>query len=102
MRSRFSAFALQLPNYIIKTTHKENPDFTDDLKSWEASILDFSNSTQFLGLEILEFIDGDSEAFVTFHAKLSQNAHDCSFTEKSKFYKIDNQWLYHSGVFLEN
>jgi SEC-C motif domain protein len=99
MRSRYTAFSISNPKYIIKTTHPANPDFSSDLKTWETSILEFCDSTQFLGLQLLEFIDGEYIAYVIFHANLSQNEQDCSFTEKSKFVKINNQWLYHSGEF---
>ncbi|ADI37740.1 hypothetical protein wcw_0367 [Waddlia chondrophila WSU 86-1044] len=39
-----------------------------------------------------------NEAFVTFKATLSQNGQDISFTEKSRFLKKNNQWLYASGI----
>jgi len=71
MKSRYSAYALGDCNYIIKTTHPDNPDYSTDIKSWEESILSFSRHTHFLGLEIIDFIDGEKEAFVTFNAQLS-------------------------------
>ena len=46
---------------------------------------------------ILEFIDGENEAFVTFKAHLN----DGYMVEKSRFLKIDNRWLYVDGEFLE-
>lgn len=100
MRSRYTAFALNLPKYITQTTHPENPDFTTDITNWLQGIESFSNHTEFKKLEVLEFIDGENIAYVTFKATLFSNSEDCSFTEKSKFYKVDNKWLYHSGVFL--
>jgi len=100
MRSRYVAFALNLAKYIIHTTHPQNPDFITDITSWVQGIESFSKNTEFKKLDILEFIDGKSEAYVTFKATLFSNGKDCSFTEKSKFYKIDNKWLYHSGEFL--
>lgn len=100
MRSRFCAFALKNSKYIIKTTHKENPDYTDNIQSWEKSILEFSNSCEFKNLTILEFIDKEFEAYVTFKAFLTCDGKDNSFTEKSKFLKHNNMWLYHSGEFL--
>lgn len=101
MRSRYSAFALHNSAYIIKTTHQDNSDYTDDKKAWESSIKEFCKYTHFNGLKVLEFIDGQNEAYVTFKAILEQNNQNVSFTEKSKFYKVDKQWLYNSGEFLE-
>ncbi len=42
MKSRYSAFAVANSDYIIFTTHQNNPDFTTDLKSWTNDILNFS------------------------------------------------------------
>ena len=100
MCSRYSAFALNLSNYIIQTTHTDNQDFTIDITKWLREIDSFSNSCEFKELQIIESIDGIKEAFVTFHATIVSNGKDCSFTEKSKFFKVDNKWLYHSGEFL--
>lgn len=100
MRSRYSAFALKNSKYIIKTTHEQNSDYTKDIKSWENSILDFSSTCEFRKLEILDFIDGENESYVTFKAYIFCNGEDNSFTEKSKFLKEQNMWLYHSGEFL--
>ncbi len=95
MRSRYSAYALGLADYIIKTTHPDNPDFTPDTLEWKNGILEFCRSTRFTGLEITEFIDGENEAFVTFEAVLDHG----SINEKSRFVKVDNRWLYESGTF---
>lgn len=97
MRSRYSAYALGLADYIIKTTHRQNSDYLDNHKLWKEQILSFCKSTQFVNLTILEFIDGTEEAFVTFHAELKQNAYDTSFQEKSRFMKENQQWKYVSG-----
>jgi len=59
--------------------------------------LSFPNSTQFRGLEVLDFQDGDNVAFVTFVAHISHNDHETTFTEKSHFEKVDGRWLYRSG-----
>jgi len=100
MRSRYAAFKLSLAKYIIKTTHKENPDYSTDIIKWEKDILDFSNNFTFVKLNILEFIDGEEIANVTFHVNILLKENDASFTEKSTFQKHNNQWLYHSGIQL--
>lgn len=101
MKSRFSAFATSNYDYIISTTHQLNPDFTKDLKSWKEDILNFSKNTRFEKLEILDFIDGEIESFVTFKATLFQNKNDISFIEKSRFLIVDGRWLYVDGEFLD-
>lgn len=97
MKSRYSAYVAGESKYIIKTTHKENPDFKDDKKLWENDIKGFGRENKFLGLKILETQLGDSESFVSFEVSLEQNGQNIKLLEKSKFLKVDNIWLYHSG-----
>ena len=91
MKSRYSAFAVGKIDYIIKTSTFQK-DY-EDLKA-------FSSSCEFKRLEILEFIDGEEEAFVTFRASIICNGNDASFAEKSRFIKEDGVWLYESGEIL--
>lgn len=98
MKSRYSAYAMQLSDYIIETTHLKNPAYQKDIAAWRASIENFSLSTLFLGLEILEHTHEGNEGYVTFFAKLEQNSKDASFKERSHFLCENGKWLYHSGV----
>jgi len=100
MRSRYTAYQRQMPEYIISTTHPENPYYLQDTEKWNSNILFFSKNTEFIGLEIINFTDGQKEAFVTFQAILKQNGKDASFIEKSRFEKVNGKWLYKDGVFL--
>lgn len=102
MKSRFSAYAYKQSNYIIKTTDKENQDYSENILEWKKEIEIFCSNTNFDKLEILEFIEGEIESFVTFRANLFQNKNDISFIEKSRFKKEDNIWFYVDGEFLEN
>lgn len=95
MRSRYSAYALGLIEYIMATTHPNNPDASIALSDWQTSIAEFSKTTQFMGLNILEFVDGEKEAYVTFEARFDHS----TMKEKSRFYKINGKWLYHSESF---
>ncbi|MDY0195923.1 MAG: YchJ family metal-binding protein [Sulfurovaceae bacterium] len=95
MRSRYSAYALRLSKYIIDTTHPNNSDFTNNIEQWGEGILGFCDNTNFEGLKILEFVDGENEAYVKFDALLS-GAH---FIEKSRFLKVEGRWLYESAEF---
>jgi SEC-C motif-containing protein len=95
MRSRYSAFALHLADYIISTTHSKNIDYSNDISVWRNDIEQFCENTSFDGLKILEFIDGENESYVKFDALLNGE----HFIEKSRFLKVDEKWLYESGSF---
>ena len=97
MRSRYSAYALGLPAYIISTTHPANPQFCRDTAQWSHQISEFCLHTEFKKLEILDSQENGNFATVTFVAHLTQNKKDASFTEKSDFEKINGKWLYRSG-----
>ncbi len=97
MRSRYSAYANQLPEYIIATTHPQHPQYHQNQSLWEKQILQFCQQTEFQKLEILEFVDGQNEAWVTFTAHLQQNKKDGTFIEKSHFVKLGKRWLYRDG-----
>lgn len=98
MRSRYAAYALHLADYIIDTTHPENPSYSNKRAEWRKEILQFSQTTSFEGLKILEFIDGEKTATVTFTASLKQGGRDTTFTEKSQFAKVNGHWLYLKAV----
>ena len=101
MKSRFSAFAVLIADYIIFTTHENNSDYISYLKSWNQDIMNFSKNTRFERLEILDFIEGEVESFVTFKATLFQDNTDISFIEKSRFLKVEDKWFYVDGQFLD-
>lgn len=94
MKSRYSAYATGNIDYIIDTTHPDNTVYTTDTDKWKASIDIFCQDTEFLGLKIVGFEDGESEAYVSFVASLSS----CDMAERSRFIKEENRWLYESGV----
>ncbi len=100
MKSRYSAYAANNASYLMETTHRENPDYSSDIKTWEETLHDYFDHTSFEGLEIYDFVDGENEAYVTFKATISQGAIDASFVEKSKFVKVNGKWFYHSGKFI--
>ncbi len=100
MRSRYSAYALCMPDYIIHTTHPGSPDFREDRAKWKRSISSFSQDTHFQGLEIIDFQENGNIALVIFIAHVTQKKRDESFTEKSFFEKIRGRWYYRSGQLL--
>lgn len=98
MRSRFSAYALGKVEYIIKTTHPKHKDQLIALAQRKKQIEAFCKSTQFENLTILETEKSLPYSYVTFHAQLSQGGQDVSFTEKSRFEKLDGKWFYLDGI----
>lgn len=97
MRSRYAAYVLDLPHYIIKTTHPASPQYHADHKTWAQKISEFSKYSRFERLEILDFKERGTVATVTFVAYLFQEGQDVTFTEKSYFEKVGGKWLYRSG-----
>ena len=87
MRSRYVAYKLKIPEYIISTTHTENIDFNTDNIQWKKDILEFCKDCTFNKLTILEFTDGLNESFVIFKVSIICNFKDNSFTEKSKIFE---------------
>jgi peptide deformylase len=101
MRSRYSAYVLNIPEYIIETTHPASPQYSEDKFSWRRSILKFSRAFTFNKLKILDFKEQKNFATVTFTAYISQDSRDSTFTEKSYFEKVKNRWLYRGGQLAE-
>ncbi len=99
MRSRYSAYALNNADYIIKSAHLDNPNRQPNEDQWRKEILAFCEATVFVGLEILVEESGDSadEGYVTFKAILTQGTQDASFSERSLFKKDGEYWQYVSG-----
>lgn len=97
MRSRYSAYALGLAEYIIQTTHPQNPLYEKNLKKWAEEIRSFSRETQFVQL----VIEGFGEDWVAFIAHLVQNDRPVLLKEKSQFAKLKGKWLYLIGALTE-
>lgn len=92
MRSRFAAYAMGKVAYIMQTT----TDQRSDTDVWRSEIKRFSELTTFSNLSIDRVEPGDTVAFVTFTATLTQQGHDVSFTERSRFVRGD-RWTYKDG-----
>lgn len=96
MRSRYAAYALNLADYLILTTHPDSPYQRQDPKTWRESIRKFYQGTRFVGLQIL---DARADT-VTFHAILFEGDRDVSYIEQSVFRQHDGRWKYVSGQHL--
>jgi SEC-C motif-containing protein len=98
MKSRYTAYALGLVDYIIETTDPEGDAWEHDHDPWRASIEAFSERNEFLGVRIVDHeVDGDS-GMVHFEARLrDESGGDATFEERSSFVRRDGRWLYSSG-----
>jgi len=99
MRSRYTAYAIGHMRYIMNTTHPQSEWHQNNSESWLKELTRLTHENNYLGLTISEttFSDDGTVGWVTFTAKITQNGEDISFTEKSRFEKHNNQWMYLSG-----
>lgn len=91
MRSRYTAYSLNLTKHIMKTMLKT----TDHNNS--QSIKEFAQNTKFVKLTIVKTIDGSAEdttGSVEFKAIIKQNNSLSTMHECSKFKKINAKWYY--------
>lgn len=101
MRSRYTAYVLNLPDYLIRTTHPASPQYMENRELWKQKISNMAVHSSFEGLEILEFKEKGSIATVTFTCRLMQGGEDATFTEKSYFELFKGRWLYRIGQFKD-
>lgn len=98
MRSRYAAYALQLTDYLLKTTHPKSR--ANDLRQQiEASY----QTTQWLGLSIGRTQQGgveDKVGKVEFVAHFSADEQNQVLHERSRFSRYEGQWVYLDGEFL--
>ncbi|KAG5189515.1 hypothetical protein JKP88DRAFT_233093 [Tribonema minus] len=105
LRSRYSAYAYRLPDYIMATTHPDHEDYKPakdkaGAKAWQQSLLNFCDAYTFQGLQpgALELEDDGAVAFLNFTAKVNALSQRLQFVERSKFLcGGDGRWLYVSG-----
>lgn len=102
MRSRFSAYASGLVDYIIETTVPASPGWETDRSAWRQSLTNYCESNNFRALTIHEAeppgAPDPDEAEVHFSAEIrSHRGEDRSFTERSRFVRLGGRWVYHSG-----
>ena len=101
MKSRYTAYALGVADYIIRTTDPGGPHWQLDRAAWRAELDQFTAMTTFDGVEVVSNSPGLEEATVTFRVTLVQRGADASFTERSRFVQIDGRWLYHGADSLQ-
>ena len=91
MRSRFSAFILQLGEYLFNTYH---PDFRGQLTVEQLS----EKSLNWCNLQIIDSKDEATTGFVEFKAWYILDGQLACHHEGSNFVKHQEQWFYCDGT----
>ena len=91
MRSRYAAYALNLVDYLIETTHPENRHLQQkkDIENW-------SRQNSWLKLEIISAVDDQVE----FKAYYQSNSKNFIHHENSIFKMKNYKWYYLSGKYF--
>lgn len=97
MRSRYSAYALRLPRYLLDTLHpsKRSPHELTQLEQAVAR-------GHWLGLRIISCRGGqvgDSSGYVAFRAHFEDSGTQSTLEENSRFVQEQDRWYYIDGVF---
>lgn len=103
MRSRYTAFALGLGEYLYDTLASGHADrrAPRDVAAIELSRM--KHHQRFLGLQILHAeapAAGAASGEVLFFAKVFSKGEDFSFAELSHFVREDGSWKYESGLII--
>jgi SEC-C motif-containing protein len=90
MRSRYSAYVLELEDYLLATWHPDTRPAVLDL--------DVPPRPQWLGLAVKAHAPLDaSHATVEFVARYKRNGRAFKLHETSRFERVDGRWLYVGG-----
>ncbi|MFC2992337.1 YchJ family protein [Halomonas tibetensis] len=87
MRSRYSAFVLDLPDYLLATWHPSS----------RPSSLGADAATVWKRLEVLESGEEDERGWVHFRATFREGKHWSLLEESSRFVREAGRWFYLDG-----
>lgn len=91
MRSRYSAYVLQLQAYLLATWHPDTRPATLDL---------FSDNEKWLGLEVKKhLVESEDGATVEFVARYKIGGRAHRLHEISRFVFEEGRWFYLDGAF---
>ena len=95
MRSRYSAYVLQLVDYLVATTHPDQQEHSlkYDIEAW-------IDQPQWQNLEIVSTRfggEGDKLGWVEFKAHFILNGEKQVLHEKSRFKRYHREWCYYDG-----
>ena len=101
MRSRYTAFTMNLADYLFATMAPEK-QAQESIESFRASLDQQNQNTQWTGLEILATRKGkskDTQGKVEFKAHFLQDGTAYVMHEVSRFRKAKGQWFYVDGQY---
>lgn len=88
MRSRYSAYALGLADYLLATWHPDT----------RPAALDLADGPKWLGLTVVRHeATGDERAIVAFVARYKAGGRAGKLAEVSRFVREDRRWYYVNG-----
>ena len=90
MRSRYSAYALDLDVYLLATWHPKTRPALQDRQSQPA---------RWLGLDVRSAQEHEDEAVVEFIARYRIAGRAHRLHEASRFLRVDGRWFYLDGTF---
>jgi SEC-C motif-containing protein len=99
LRSRFSAYALKQFDYLINTTHPNNPEYKTNKNAWRKELQANTQHTKFIHLTILPteqlILLSANQTCITFRVTSStKNSEFQEMIETSLFEKLKDKWLY--------
>ena len=90
MRSRYSAYALGLKDYLLVTWHAETRP--------ASLMVGRGAGRKWLGLEVIRHeVVGSDRAVVEFVARYKSFGFTRRLHETSRFLRVDNRWMYVDG-----
>jgi len=95
MRSRYSAYALRLVHYLVKTTHPDKAK-----SSLQRNLMQSVHNITWTNLTIIKTSAGtadDKVGKVSFEATYMEAGREYSMVEHSRFRKRDGKWYYYDG-----
>ncbi|MEK9712442.1 MAG: YchJ family metal-binding protein [Thalassolituus sp.] len=87
MRSRYTAFAQENADYLLRSWHKD----------YRPQTLDFADDTQWLGLTILDNSEEGDRGTVHFVARFREGKEWFELEENSRFQRDGKHWYYEAG-----
>lgn len=93
MRSRYSAYVLELTDYVHRTWHGSTRPAIEELKQ--------DARGKWLGLEVRKHVPDGDRATVEFVARYRVDGRAQRLHEISRFVKEEGNWFYLDGTFPE-
>lgn len=100
MRSRYSAFALGLGEYLVETLAAEHADRAVPRAELVRALSAAKEKQRFLGLRIVHEAHDEKRGEVLFVARVYVRGEDQSFAELSEFVREEGRWRYAGGTLL--